>query len=527
MNEVEVHNSLLYFLRSHSLSPWPHHLTMGRLVARALRLERSALIQTGFFSSDRDQGYRISYLIPLLMWPKSTILVTSASVQEYLLKVEIPQLQTWLETQKPIHVYPCAVDFQGLLLVESKLWLKERLSGSNALPSGIPTIIDDVDDLEKLTRDRLTMGLQSADWHDLMVRFPEQSAVIRNSRVKLTRSIFQHPPNPYNCCLLTAAEEEILQLLNQEIRESGSSQEEAGINNQEESTDKFSFPLPVSPAPIVCPWSQFWQQWQSEGQLKWAKISRSQGSFSLYCTPVDVAGFLSKIWQQQPVVLIGGALDLEVKAPIYREGLGIPEITCVKFSRDRHNELIQLYVPDRLPMPNTPQFQGALIHEIRNLLNMSESVSGLAVLIIGDVPLKARLGAILASEFGSRVQVEKTDMDGNGILVTGWEFWRENQEKLPNPYLLAIATLPLPSLENPLVAARVAYYKERHKDWFRLYLLPEALNQLQRAIATVRERQGVVALFDTRVLHRSYGSQILAALSPLARIDYLDATWLG
>jgi ATP-dependent DNA helicase DinG len=520
MNEVEVHKSLLCFLRSHSLSPWPHHLTMGRLVARALRLQRSALIQTGFFPSDRDQGYRVSYLIPLLLWQNSAILVTSASVQERLLEVEIPQLQAWLETQKAIHVYPCAVDFQGLLLVESKLWLKERLTGGNALPSGVPTIIDDVDDLEKWTRDRLTTGLQPADWHDLMVRFPEQSTLIRDSRVKLTRAIFQHPPNPYKCCLLTAAEEEILHRLDRQIGEEGRGKRGMGIGNQDEGRGKFT-------SPLSCPWSQFWQQWQSEGQLKWAKISRSQGSFSLYCAPVDVAGVLSEIWLQQPVVLIGGALDLEVNAPIYRQGVGIPEITCVKFSRDRHNELIQLYVPDRLPMPNTPQFQGAVISEIRNLLNTSESVSGLAVLIIGDVPLKAQVGAILASEFGSRVQVEKTHLDRNGILVTGWEFWRENQGKLPNPYLLAITTLPLPSLENPLVAARVAYYKERHKDWFRLYLLPEALNQLQRASATVRERQGVVALFDTRVLHRSYGSQILAALSPLARINYLDTTWLS
>ncbi|MDF0555704.1 helicase C-terminal domain-containing protein, partial [Kamptonema sp. UHCC 0994] len=274
------------------------------------------------------------------------------------------------------------------------------------------------------------------------------------------------------------------------------------------------------------PWSNFWQQWQSGGQLKWAEISRSQGSFSLYCAPVEVATVLSKIWPQQPVVLIGGALDLEPKALIYRQAVGLPDITCVKFSPDRHNELIQLYVPDRLPMPNTPQFQGAVIQEIRTILCMSASVPGLAVLLIGDVPLKAQVGAIFASEFGSRVQVEKTDLDENGILVTGWEFWRENQGKLPAPYLLAIATLPLPSLENPLVAARVAYYKEQRKDWFRQYLLPEALNELQRAIAPVRERQGVVALFDSRVLHRSYGNQVLAALSPFARIDYLDTTWL-
>jgi len=47
---------------------------------------------------------------------------------------------------------------------------------------------------------------------------------------------------------------------------------------------------------------------------------------------------------------------------------------------------------------------------------------------------------------------------------------------------------------------------------------------VQRAIAPVRERQGVVALLDSRVLHRSYGSQVLAALGPLARINYLDAS---
>jgi ATP-dependent DNA helicase DinG len=138
------------------------------------------------------------------------------------------------------------------------------------------------------------------------------------------------------------------------------------------------------------------------------------------------------------------------------------------------------------------------------------------------VPLKARVGAILASEFGSRVQVERTCLDDNGILISGWEFWRSHQSVLPAPHLLIIATLPLPSLESPLVAGRVAYYKRSHQDWFRLFLLPAALNELQRAIAPVRESQGIVALLDSRVVNRSYGAQVLAVLSPLARINYLD-----
>jgi ATP-dependent DNA helicase DinG len=146
----------------------------------------------------------------------------------------------------------------------------------------------------------------------------------------------------------------------------------------------------------------------------------------------------------------------------------------------------------------------------------------LTVVLINDTPLKAQVGSVLAAEFGSRVQVERTCLDDYGILVTSWEFWQQHQAVLPAPHLLVITTLPLPSLENPLVAGRVAHYKRLRQDWFRLYLLPEALSELQRAIAPVRESQGVVALLDNRVNHRSYGQQILNALSPLARIDYID-----
>lgn len=265
--------------------------------------------------------------------------------------------------------------------------------------------------------------------------------------------------------------------------------------------------------------------------MMWASIQRTSGLFSLYCGPVEVGSALSKLWPQQPVVLIGGVLDLEAQASVYRQQMGLGDLTCLQFSGDRQNELIQLYVPDGLPMPNTPQFQHALIQQIQTLLSVGVGdrppykVMRPVVILIGDTPLKAQVGAVLAAEFGSLVQVEKTSMDDSGILVTGWEFWRRHQSTLPAPALLVIATLPIPSLENPLVAGRVVYYKQQRKDWFRLYLLPVALRELQRAIAPVRSRQGIVALLDSRVNHRSYGQQVLAALSPLARLNYLDPSW--
>lgn len=503
MIEVEVHQQLRAFLREQGEPYWPHHLTMARLVARAFRLGRSALIQAGAPSGYHGR-YRLSYLMPLLLWQGSAVLVAPESVQQRLLMVEIPRLRQWIATEKIIQTGDRWVgdEFQGLLLTTPQAWLSDRLHQEGRFPPNLLTVIDGVDDLEEWTRLLLTAQLYPQDWNELMQHYPEQIELIRDAKVQLTCSIFQHPVNPYDRYLLELPEQAVLIDLYQSLLSTAS-----------------------EPRGLPLAWQAFERQSQQEGQLLWTEVARSQGQFSLCCAPAEVAPILQPVWQQQPVVLIGGALDLDADAAIFRQRLGLEDLTCVKFSPDRQHELIQLYLPDGLPMPNTPQFQPTLMQEVRALLTATNTANqGLTVLLIGDMPLKAQIGSMLAAEFGSRVQVEKTCLDENGILVSGWEFWRRHQAVLPAPNLLVIATLPLPSLEDPLVAGRVAHYKRSRQDWFRLYLLPEALSELQQAVAPVREAQGVVALLDNRVNHRSYGQQVLSAMSPLARINYVDAS---
>ncbi|MBV6625215.1 MAG: ATP-dependent DNA helicase [Rivularia sp. (in: Bacteria)] len=508
MIEAEVHLSLHNFLRSQAgLPSWPHHLTMARLVARALRVGRSALIQVGAACGYQGQ-YRTSFVASALMWHEAVVIVATQPVQQRLLQVEIPRLQKWLKVNKPIIVadtFP-SLDFQGILIVSPQAWLNAQLSSNHKFPPNIPTIIDGVDDLEDWIREQLTASIEPQDWQQLMLAYPSLAEEIRTLRVQLTHEIFQHPANPYECYLISEPEEEILCRIYSSL----------DLNS-----------LPET-------WKRFWQLFKTRHEtfsatksspsppLLWATPRRRQGLFSLHCAPIELGKILSPIWQRQPVVLIGSALEPETEATLFRQRLGLGDLTCLKFSNDNHTQAIQLYIPNKLPLPNTPEFKPVFIHQVRQMVCLSATSPGLTVILVGDVPLKSQLGTTLAAEFGSRVQVDKTCLDENGILVCGWEFWRQHQRVLPAPQMLIISTLPLPSLEDPLVAGRVAYYKHSHQDWFRLYLLPTALNELQRAVAPARDSSGIVALLDSRVIYRSYGAQVLAVLSPLSRINYLD-----
>jgi ATP-dependent DNA helicase DinG len=495
--EADVHSYLRDFLREHGNRNFPHHLTMARLIARALRLGRPALMQTGSSVSK----YCLSYLTPILLGDWSVIIVTPLATQKYLLETEIPKLQEWLGSNKKIRMGDRWQPQDRVLLTSPQSWLSDRLETSARFDTNIPTIIDRADDLEEWTRQLLTISITSADWDTLIQTLDRHQELIRNARVKLTKSIFARPQNPYGNHILLDSE---LDLINNLCHL---------LNQKQLLRGKFA---------------QFWQQIGDRTNISWISRDVDSGSFTINLAPARVNAKLKPIWQQQPVVVIGSFLDTEADASTYRQRVGLTiEMLTLKFAPNRQNNHIQLYLPDRFPMPNSPEFRSAAIEQSLLLVSLSSSIEGAIVVIADDVPLQGQIGAVLAGEFGSRVKVEDANVVDNGILISGWSFWKEHQELLPIPRLLIITTLPIPSLENPLVANLVTYYKNQRQDWFRLYLLPSALKTLEQTIVPLRESQSIVALFDNRVNFRSYGKTILSALEPCARINYIDPTWFG
>ncbi|MFM6896706.1 MAG: ATP-dependent DNA helicase, partial [Microcystis panniformis] len=159
--EAAVHSSLRAFLREQGRFYWSHHLTMGRLVARALRLKRSSLIQTGTTLT----RYCLSYLTPALLGDTPVLIVAPESELNLLLEVEIPRLQAWLQTQRDIlksDRFPA--NFTGLLLTTPQQWLEDKLGNLGHFPQNIPTIIDRAEDLETCLVDYLTVTITPEQW---------------------------------------------------------------------------------------------------------------------------------------------------------------------------------------------------------------------------------------------------------------------------------------------------------------------------------------------------------------------------
>jgi ATP-dependent DNA helicase DinG len=473
--EVQVHTVLREILRLKAFaSPgWPHHLTMARLVARALRLGKPALMQTGVVAT--DGVYRSSYLAPALLWPGVVAIVSEPVVLEAI-TAELSELQVSLGTNKLIG--------QGLLLLTPEEWLVDQ-------QLTMPVIIDGADQLSAWAQQWLQINIAPLDWEELAAL---------DQRVQLTKLLFQRPVNPYDCYLLGDAEIQIL---------------------QEVMTGWSKTTLRDRSLPIL--WQQF--QYLLQNGWAWAKLDRSTGSVTLSACPTNWGEALAKIWQRQTCVLIGNVLDSEATAPNYRQEMGLRDITAVRFGLGISQDPLPLYVPNWMPMPNTPNFQGMFLREAIELIRRQLAVKKeFIVVVVGDTPLKSQAAAQIAAQYGSMVQVEKLGLGDAHILVTGWNFWCDRQESFPTPALLIVATLPIPSVEDPLVAARVSGYKQQRQDWFRLYLLPAGLKVLRRSISTITrgrsdQQSGMLAIYDNRINHRSYGQQIIAALGVVARIE--------
>ena len=268
--------------------------------------------------------------------------------------------------------------------------------------------------------------------------------------------------------------------------------------------------------------------------VAWAE---ARGGVSLHLSPVEVGPHLeaSLYAHMGRLVFTSATLaPLDDLEPFCRR-LGLPPETRKKIVASPFDPASQalLYVPRKMPPPNSEAFARAVAQQVSQLLAHSqgrafvlftshrnlEAVSGL---LADELPFP-----VLVQGEAPRLELLKRFVDESpSVLFATASFWQGVD--VPGPALSAVIVdkLPFAPPDDPLVAARCARLEEQEgKSGFAHLLLPEAILSLKqglgRLLRTPSDR-GLLAVLDVRLVSKGYGKRFLKALAPVPLTHDLD-----
>lgn len=294
----------------------------------------------------------------------------------------------------------------------------------------------------------------------------------------------------------------------------------------------------------------------------WVSLPPKREDLVLHRAPLHVGNFLvGPLFQtRRSVILTSATLQTENSFDYVRERLGLdgrrafpypgangPTRRCRDLALGSpfdYRQSALVYVPTDLPEPNTPNYAQTL-H--RALIDLARATRGrMLVLLTSKSQLRGVYRAIsdplAADEIvvlgqymdgGRRQLLERFKTAARCVLLGTQSFWEGVDVPGPALSCLVIARLPFPVPSDPIFSARA----ETYENHFLQYAVPQTVIRFRqgfgRLIRSAGDR-GVVALLDSRVSTKSYGSIFLNSLpaadirsGPFRDLPPLAERWLA
>lgn len=258
---------------------------------------------------------------------------------------------------------------------------------------------------------------------------------------------------------------------------------------------------------------------------------RSGGTF-LQAMPIDLADLMRRklLETHDTMVFTSATLSTGGDFAYFRDRLGIEEEYSVEelilppvFD---YTEQCLIYVPNRLPAPNHPEFMDGFCTITDYLLRIS---GGRAFVLFTSYANMDeawdRMSDDLAESFTCLRQGDgpKNELLGRfreadrPILFATSSFWEGVDVVGDKLSLVIIDKLPFANPSDPLVRARLDLVDESGGNSFMEFSLPQAALTLKQGFGRLirsREDRGVVAILDSRVAKKRYGRYFLDSLPP-------------
>ncbi len=273
---------------------------------------------------------------------------------------------------------------------------------------------------------------------------------------------------------------------------------------------------------------------EDQSLVYWHELTQ-QGAF-LNATPIEIGPVLSEfLFPATPaVVMTSATLSVAGAFEFVRSSLGVPGGSRELLMRSPFEFERQaiIYIPSRFPAPNDGAFcaqmgaQAAQIiektrgrtlflftsyrnmHEVHKLL---EAKISFPLLLQGQKTKRA-----LLQEFKDRV---------DSVLLATSSFWQGIDVPGEALSCVIIDKLPFEVPDDPVIAARLDRINRNGGNAFYEYQVPRAAIQLKQGIGRLirsSKDRGVIAIFDIRMLAKSYGPVFVKSLPPCRMVHSLD-----
>ena len=278
------------------------------------------------------------------------------------------------------------------------------------------------------------------------------------------------------------------------------------------------------------------ERWRSgvDGErVKWVELFTH--ALHLHSTPLSVADVFAKQVKGHARAWVFTSATLSVAGDFahYCTALGLSEAQTNSWdSPFDYERQALLYVPTKMPEPNTPDYTRAVIQAAVPLV---EASGGRAFLLftslramreghdlLHDALFRRRLDfPVLMQGQGSRTELlERFRKLGNAVLIGSQSFWEGVDVRGEALSLVVIDKLPFSAPDDPVLAARIDKLNQEGRNAFMEHQLPKAVITLkQGAGRLIRDEndRGVLMICDPRLYSKSYGRRILQSLPPMRR----------
>ncbi|WP_207706823.1 ATP-dependent DNA helicase [Alkaliphilus pronyensis] len=275
--------------------------------------------------------------------------------------------------------------------------------------------------------------------------------------------------------------------------------------------------------------------------IYWMENPKAKGQRMLSSIPKNISDELGQdLWTaKKSMILTSGTLAVDDDFSYIKHQLGMKSVVdfkvkeLTKSSPYKYEENCLIYIPNRMPFPNTDneEYIQAISREISNLIDASNGHA--LVLFTSYKPLRLVFQQVkemqvnrqlIAMNRGRNTAIDEFKNSQNAVLFATGSMWEG--VNIPGDVLshLIIVKLPFP-IPDPISDYEKSLYQDMN-EYLKSVLIPQMLIKLRQGVGRLIRSEtdtGVISILDVRASDNGrYHQDVLDALPKCRRAESID-----